>query len=628
MTRTPQMPPISDYGLIGDCHGSALVSQAGSIDWCCMPRLDSASFFGRLLDWNRGGFCAVTLAPGLASDGRSTYVEDSLVLETVLEAATGAVRVLDFFAMHNDGAQDPRHELIRIVECVRGPIDVNIEVAPRFDYGSSRPWLRRTGSQAFTAIGGDDGLLIWSDGAPEIEGDSVSARARLHPGERLRLVIRFVRPHLLEDAQISGTPAEDVDARLEETLAWWHQWQSRLDTSGAVAPEGVVRSALTLKALSYAPTGAIIAAATASLPETLGGERNWDYRYSWIRDSTLSADALAQLGCDREAKRFRHFILRSSAGHAEDFQVMFGIGGERRILEQELDLDGYCGSRPVRIGNGAATQLQLDTFGEILDLGWRWHRRGHSPSDDEWAFFAELIEFAIEHWRDPDHGIWEWRGEPRHFVHSKVGCWAAVDRGLRLAEECMRQRPERRWRKARQEIRDEIDARGYDADRGVFVQCFDESAMDGALLLLPSVGYLDFDDERMVRTADAIREELSVGGFLRRYRDPDGLPGEEGAFLPCSFWLAECFARQGRHAEARDVFDQAMGAANHLGLFSEQIDPSSRAALGNFPQGLTHLSQIAAALALGSCEAQAARTASPSPRGEINAVDGEPAAHA
>jgi GH15 family glucan-1,4-alpha-glucosidase len=366
---------------------------------------------------------------------------------------------------------------------------------------------------------------------------------------------------------------------------------------------------LTLKALTYAPTGAIVAAATTSLPETLGGERNWDYRYSWVRDSTLAAHALAELGCEREAKRFRHFIVRSSGGHAEDLQILFGVGGERRIGEEELDLDGYRGSRPVRVGNAAASQVQLDALGEILNLAWRWHQRGHSPDDDEWRFFSELVDTAAERWSEPDCGIWEWRGEGRHFVHSKACCWAALDRGLRLAEECARSAPTRRWKQAREEIREAIEARGYEQERGVFVQCFDEPQLDSALLLLPVIGFVGFDDERMLRTTDAVREELDAEGFLYRYREGDDLPGQEGAFVACSFWLAECYARQGRLAQAREAFDRAMGAASPLGLFSEQVDPASGELLGNYPQTLTHLSHVAAAVALAETAAHGAAEA-------------------
>jgi GH15 family glucan-1,4-alpha-glucosidase len=602
---TERAPSIGEYGLIGDCHTAALVSSEGSIDWCCLPRFDSGSCFGRLLDRERGGFCSVSVEGDGEGEGTwrdSSYVEDTLVLESVLEGPRGTLRVTDFFAMREQGALEPRRELIRIVECERGSADVRIEVAPRFDYGTVRPWLRRVAIDVFTAIGGDDGLLVWSDGELSVERDALLARGRIRAGERLRASIRFVRPHLLE-SEPTAVQAEEIDERLKETIDWWRAWRERMSRDG---PDhgAVVRSALTLKALTYAPTGAIVAAPTTSLPETLGGERNWDYRYSWVRDSTLTAHALAELGCEREAERFRHFIVRSSAGHAEDLQILFGIGGERRIGEEQLELEGYRGSRPVRVGNDAASQVQLDAFGEILNLAWRWHRRGHSPDDDEWRFFSELVDSAVERWAEPDRGIWEWRGDPRHFVHSKACCWAAVDRGLRLAEECARKAPTRRWEKARKTIREAIETHGYDRDRGVFVQCFDEPALDSALLLLPVVGFVPFDDERMLRTTDAVREELDAGGLLYRYRQDDELPGQEGAFLACSFWLAECYARQGRSAQAREAFDRALGVASPLGLFSEQVDPESRELLGNFPQTLTHLSHIAAAVALDECGEQ------------------------
>jgi GH15 family glucan-1,4-alpha-glucosidase len=601
---TERAAPISEYRLIGDCHGAALVSADGSIDWCCMPRFDSGSCFGRLLDLQRGGFCAVSVE-GDATWQSSTYVQDTLVLESVLQGPQGSVRVKDFFAMREHGALEPRRELIRIVECERGVADVRVEVAPRFDYGAVRPWLRRAATDVFTVIGGDDGLLVWSDGELGVEREALVASGRLHAGERLRLLIRFVRPHLLEREQ-TPLDAGEVDGRLEEAVDWWRAWRGRISAPGT-DDGAVVRSALTLKALTYAPTGAIVAAPTMSLPEVVGGARNWDYRYSWVRDSTLSAHALAELGCEPEARRFRHFIVRSSAGHAEDLQILFGVGGERRIAAEQLDLDGYRGSRPVRVGNGAARQLQLDAFGEILNLAWRWHRRGHSPDDDEWRFFSELVDSAAKRWAEPDRGIWEWRGTPRHFVHSKACCWAAVDRGLRLAEECARRAPTRSWEKAREEIREAIETHGYEEDRGVFVQCFDEAALDGALLLLPAVGFVAFDDERMLRTTDAVREELDADGFLYRYRQDDGLEGDEGAFLSCSFWLAECYARQGRLPQAREVFDLAMGAASPVGLFSEQIDPDSGELLGNYPQTLTHLSHVAAVVALTQAETRAAR---------------------
>jgi GH15 family glucan-1,4-alpha-glucosidase len=355
------------------------------------------------------------------------------------------------------------------------------------------------------------------------------------------------------------------------------------------------------------PTGAVVAAATTSLPETEGGERNWDYRYAWIRDSTFAARCLADLGHDVEADRFRRFIERSAAGHVGDLRIAYGVGGERRLIESEVDLEGYRGARPVRIGNGAAEQTQLDALGMLVDLTWRWHRRGHSPDDDHWRFVVDVVDRAAEAWKEPDRGLWEWRDEPKHFVHSKVMCWAAVDRGLRLAKECLRKAPERRWGRARDEIREAVEREGFDAERGVFVQAFGSKSADGALLLLPLVDFVAFDDPRMLATVDFVRDELSWNGLLRRYDGDDGLPGREGAFLACSFWLAECLAYQGRHQEAREAFDAALATASELGIFSEEHDPERDEAYGNVPQALTHLSHISAALALSGSPPDTAR---------------------
>lgn len=589
-------PPISDYSLIADCHGCALVSRQASIDWCCQPRFDSASCFARLLDPERGGCCRMLLG-GAQPHGEACYLDGTLILRTLLRSPEADVQVLDFCPMREDGARHPRLEIARIVECTRGTAEVAIEVLPRFDYGEIHPWIRRARPDAFTAIGGHQGMLIASDGEIEGDRDRVRACRRLPAGERMRLLMRCVSPQRLAFAAPDVPDSAAIDARLQETRSWWRRWSRRLSGSAAAAP-ALSRSALTLKALTYAPTGAIVAAATTSLPESPGGSRNWDYRFSWIRDSTMSAHALAEVGVEEEARRFRHFIVRSCADRAEELQIVYGIGGERRLNEQELQLDGYRGARPVRIGNRASGQLQLDAYGEILNLAWRWHERGHSPDDEEWVFFAELVEVAAERWREPDCGIWEWRGKPRHFVHSKASCWAALDRGLRLAEASGRHAPVARWRRTREEIREAIETRGYDGNRGCFVQCFDEPQMDAALLLLPIVGFVAFDDERMVRTADAVREELAVNGFLMRYRQDDSLEDREGAFLACSFWLAECYARQGRLTEAQEYFDRAIGVASPQGLLSEEVDPHTRELLGNYPQTLTHLSHIAAAVTI------------------------------
>jgi GH15 family glucan-1,4-alpha-glucosidase len=593
--RSP--PPLEDYGLIGDCHGAALVSCSGAIDWCCIPRFDSGSCFGRLLGWERGGHC--TIAPVGLDPARTTreYLGDSLVLATTLHGDGGELLLVDCLTMCRDDVRDPRRQLLRIVEARRGRVELDVHVVPRFDYGGVRPWLRREGQRLTSALGGDDALLIACDRELEATGEhELRARAVLDPQDRLRLSLAYVPPELLDEEVPRAPTSEQLDACLEQTLAWWREWSQRVSFRGRDAP-GVMRSALTLEALTYAPTGAIVAAPTTSLPERIGGDRNWDYRYSWVRDSSFSSRSLAELGCEREADRFRQFIERSAAGHAEDLKILYGIGGERRIGEQQLELDGYAGSRPVRVGNEASGQLQLDTFGELVNLSWRWHRRGHSPDDDHWRFLVSLVDRAAELWEQPDCGLWEWRDEPRHFVHSKALCWAAFDRALRLAEECMRRAPTRRWSAARDAARDAIETRGYDEPRGIFVQAFDRPELDAALLLLPTVEFVAWDDERMVRTVAAIRAELADddGLLLWRYRS-DSEP--EGAFLACSFWLVECLARQGDVTGARAVFDRTSAAANDLGLFAEEHDPATGAALGNFPQGLTHLAHVTAALAL------------------------------
>lgn len=591
--------PIEEHGFLSDCRSVALVAADGSIDWCCMPRIDAGSVFGRLLDAERGGHC--TIAPTAAAATFRRYRGPSLVLETVIRGEGGEAVLVDCLVMED--AEPGGAHLLRIVEGVRGSVELRITVAPRFDYAEVRPWLRRDGPGMLSAIGGNDALLIVSDAGLEPEGEhDVAATVTVHPGDRVRLSIRFLEPHLLEPPPRAHTP-EELDRLLAATERWWSEWAGEGRPDGAHA-DAALRSAIVLKGLTNRDTGAVAAAATTSLPESPGGGRNWDYRYSWVRDSTLTVRALGDLGFDAEADGFRRFIQRSSAGHVDDLRIAYGVGGERRLTELEIDLAGYGGARPVRVGNAAGSQSQLDVFGELLLLAWRWHRRGHSPDDDHWRFLVGLVDAAAERWGEPDRGIWEMRGRPRHFVHSKAMCWAALDRGLALADECMRRAPVRRWRAARDEVRAAVEKKGYDPRRGVFVQAFGARRTDAALLLLPHTGFVAWDDERMVRTADAVRAELDDDGLLRRYRDAgqDRQMGEEGAFVACSFWLAECFAEQGRVDDAVEVFDRAASAANELGLFSEEYDTRRGTMLGNFPQGLTHLSHVAAAVALSRCE--------------------------
>jgi GH15 family glucan-1,4-alpha-glucosidase len=603
MSATPEDRPIGDYALIGDCHTAALVSRESSVDWCCLPRFDSGSTFARLLDAERGGFCRIAPAGRARWQRTRRYVEDTLVLETSLQGSAGEGRLLDLFVIPDGRAEPWRRRLLRVVEVRRGAISFDLEVAPRFDYGEVWPWIRRHGQRTHSAIGGNDGLLIYSQAElQETREHSLRGRVALGAGERMHLCLDYSPPELVADDPPELDPAE-LDREVEATIRWWQKWCTTLELTASEQADAR-RSALVLKAMTHAPTGAIVAAPTTSLPEVSGGERNWDYRFAWIRDSSFSSRAFAEVGCDTEADAFRTFVMRSAAGHAGDLQVVYGVGGERRLEVMELPgLRGYRGSTPVRVGNGAAGQRQLDAYGELVNLTWRWHRRGHSPSDDEWRFLVSLIDHAAELWSEPDQGIWEWPGSPDHFVHSKVLCWAALDRGIRLAEECMRRAPTRRWKQARTACRRAIERRGFDRRRGCFVQAFDRTEMDAALLLLPTVEFVDWRDERMVATVAAIRDELDAGeGLLYRYRRRDGLKGREGTFLCCSFWLAECLAMQGEPDEAKAVYERAAAAGNDLGLFSEELNPRTGELLGNFPQGLTHLSHIAASVALDEAQ--------------------------
>jgi GH15 family glucan-1,4-alpha-glucosidase len=595
--------PIGDYALIGDCHTAALISRHGSIDWCCLPRFDAGSTFAHLLDSERGGRCAIVPADGGPWEITRSYVGDSLVLETALQGRTGAARLIDCFVIREGTRADTERRIIRVLEGVRGSVEFELRVAPRFDYGEVRPWIRRHGRRLFSATGGNDALLVWCEHECEEEQPhELGGRVTVGVGDRIHLALSYSAPELVAEDPVEPDPAA-LDREVEETITWWHEWAKALKLDGRDQP-AARRSGLVLKAMTHAPTGAIVAAPTTSLPEVAGGVRNWDYRYAWVRDSSFSSRAFVELGAVEEADAFRSFIMRSAAGHADDLQVAYGVGGERRLQPTGLSaLAGYRHSSPASAGNSAAGQLQLDVYGELINLTWRWHRRGHSPSDDDWRFLVSLIDHAAEQWRRPDCGIWEWPGDPEHFVHSKVLCCSALDRGLRLADECLRRAPTRRWSRARDELRATIERRGYDRQRGVFVQVFDRPELDAALLLLPTVEFVDWCDERMLRTTAAIREELDAGdGLLYRYRRSDGLPGREGAFLCCSFWLTECLAHQGQLQDARAVFDKAVSAGNDLGLFSEEVDPSSGELLGNYPQALTHLSHISAAVALAEAE--------------------------
>lgn len=591
-------PPIADYALLSDCHCTALVGRSGSIDWCCMPRMDSESCFGRLLDWRKGGHFRI--APQ-AGDCRVTrdYRDATLILDTEFASDNAAVRVTDCFVMSDQPQLYGRYCLLRVVEGLRGRMPLAIDIQPRFDCGEIIPHVTDVGDGLYTAFGSNKGLVIQSDCPLDVRHTrELHARPTVAQGERIHLALRFEAPEAL-DGLAAALRAErlDVDTLLAQTQDWWHGWMAAL----APARRGdrqIVRSALVVKALTFERTGAVIAAATSSLPEAIGGNRNWDYRYSWIRDSVFATRALYALGFSREASRFSRFIERSAAGSAEQLQLMYAVDGKRRLPELELDeLEGWRGSRPVRLGNRAAQQTQLDSYGGLLELTWMAHDAAHDITPDYWDFLSESADVVCRRWREPDHGIWEFRSAAHHFVHSKAMCWAALHRAVGLAERRGCPVP-LHWHENLHAIRDAVETRGYDPRRGIFIQAFERNYPDSALLLLPRFRFVDYRDPRMLRTVDAICAGLERDGLLLRYAVPDGLNGSEGAFLPCTFWLVECLAKQGRRERALVYYGRAMECANDLGLFAEEYAAALGEPLGNFPQVLTHVSQINARLAL------------------------------
>ena len=602
MKRPGAYAPIADYALIGDCHSAALVSRQGSIDWCCLPRFDADSCFGRMLDADNGGYFEIKPAGRFSS--RREYLEKSLVLVTTFRTASGEARLIDFFAMRTGGRQRPRREIVRIIEGVRGTMRLNVRFVPRLDFGEVKPWIRAASPGTYLAVGSNAGLAIFAD-VPLAHGSDhdLEGTVEVRADSRCHIGLLFIPPEETETVRVGGEKAiAQLDRHYEETLRWWRDWSSKITYEDGHGTS-VVRSAIVLKALCYAPTGAIIAAPTTSLPEESGGERNWDYRFCWLRDSIFTVHALSNLGLQAEARGMRRFIQRSTAGNADELQVLYAVDGKRRVPEIDLTrLDGWRGSRPVRIGNGAAEQFQADMYGLVMELSWRWSQRGERPDDNYWEFLTAIVEAAIKRRHLRDRGLWEVRSRPLHFVQSKVMCWAAVDGGIALAERYSLPAPIDRWREELEAMRKDIEKRGYDRKRGIFVRSYGSQEVDAALLLLPGVDFVAWDDERMVRTTDAIRKELSQHGLVLRYKAEDGLQGDEGVFVACTFWLAECLAHQRRRKEAREAFDRAVRCANDLGLFAEEYDPRAREMLGNFPQGLTHLAHVSAALALEELE--------------------------
>jgi GH15 family glucan-1,4-alpha-glucosidase len=575
---------IEDYAIIGDTQTAALVARDGSIDWTCFPRFDSGACFAALLGDRHNGRWLI--APcDVPTVIRRRYRPETLILETEIEVDDGCVRLIDFMPIRGE-----RPDIIRIVEGVRGRVAMQLDLVVRFDYGRVVPWARRRdGALMLTA--GPDALCLRGD--VEVHGEDLSTAAKfdLGAGERRWMALTWYASHL--------PPPECLDpaSALEETESWWREWSARCKYQGPWR-DAVGTSLRVLKALTFGPTGGIVAAPTTSLPEWLGGARNWDYRYCWLRDATLTLYALMLGGYVGEAEAWREWLLRAAAGDPDRIQIMYGVGGERRLEEYEASwLPGFEASKPVRIGNAAHGQLQLDVFGELSDALYQARRLGIAPDRWAWSLEIALLESLGRRWREPDHGIWEVRGPRQHFTHSKIMAWVAFDRAIKSVEHFGLQGPVDRWRVARDEIHAEVCARGYDDKGQTFTQVYGRPAPDASLLLAPLVGFLPAADPRVVGTVRAIERELVREGFVIRYRtdDPDsvdGLPPGEGVFLPCSFWLADVYMQLGRREDALRLFDRLLGVRNDVGLLSEEYDPRSNRLLGNFPQAFSHLALV------------------------------------
>ena len=584
-------PAIGDYGLISDLHSSALVSSAGSVDWCCFPRFDSAAVFSRILDWQRGGY--FQLAPQGVHTTERRYLPNTKIIETTFHADGGSARLTDLMPVRSDNPDDPRaveasQQIVRTLECTSGEVRFSMRCRPRFDYGTIIPHVTPNGEHRGVAHGGADALAVYCS-APmrDVSDDGFLADGRLRSGERVSAAVTY-------GSHTSAVADGDVDRLIAETRAFWEGWAAGCRYDGAYRDE-VMRSALTLKALTYAPSGGLVAAATTSLPEAVGGPRNWDYRFTWIRDASFALYALSILGYREEARHFKSWLEWSTSGRARDLQIMYGLGGERRLTEIELpELDGYRGSRPVRIGNGAYSQFQLDIYGEVMDSAHLYRIFGGEMDPEYWNFLRHVAAFVIDHWREPDDGLWESRGGRQHFVFSKVMCWVALDRAIKAARALDMPGDVDLWARVRAEIRDEVLTRGYDADRGAFVQAYGSKNLDASNLLLPLFGFIRATDPRMESTIRATSRELtSPEGLVYRYRGyEDGLAGGEGTFTVCTFWLADNLILLGEVDRAREVFQTLLSHGNDLGLFSEEIEPGSGEMLGNFPQAFSHMGLI------------------------------------
>jgi GH15 family glucan-1,4-alpha-glucosidase len=589
--------PIEDYALIGDCHTAALVGKDGSIDWLCLPRFDAGACFAALLGSPEHGRWLIAPRAEVRTV-RRRYRDGTLVLETEFETDDGAVRLIDCMPPKNG-----RHDVVRIVEGLRGSVAMRMELVMRFDYGSIVPWVRRIdGVQHATA--GPDTLELHTPVDTHGEGLKTVAEFEVRVGERIPFVLDYHASHE------AARPELDAEDALADTESDWLRWSERCAFDGPWrAP--VLRSLITLKALTYAPTGGIVAAPTTSLPEQLGGVRNWDYRFCWLRDATFTLNALLLAGYRNEATAWRSWLLNAVAGSPSDLQIVYSITGQRRLDEFELKwLPGYGDAAPVRIGNAAARQFQLDVYGEVMDTLHLSRAAGIEPEAHAWQLQRALLDFLDEHWRDPDEGIWEVRGERRQFVHSKVMAWVAYDRAVKDAQRYGLDGPVARWRETRELIHAQVCSEGLDARRNCFVQYYGADVVDASLLLLPLVGFLPADDARVLATIDAVQQELSVDGLLLRYSTHtgvDALPPGEGVFLPCSFWLADSLVAAGRRDEACALFERLLRLCNDVGLLAEEYAPRERRMLGNFPQALTHMALVNTARLLSMSDEEIAR---------------------
>jgi GH15 family glucan-1,4-alpha-glucosidase len=574
--------PIEHYALIGDCHTAALIGTDGSMDWLCFPRFDSGACFAALLGDPQHGrwLLAPTSAIGRVS---RRYTHETLVLQTDFETDTGSVRVTDFMPL-----SDERWDVVRIVESLRGTVGMRMELIVRFDYGCIVPWVRRSG-EGLSMTAGPDMLELYASVPVEGEDMKTVATFDVREGEREFFTLNYRPSHH------PALPRLDPLKALQHTESRWHQWSDHCKYEGQWR-DAFMRSLITLKALTYRPTGGIVAAPTTSLPEQPRGVRNWDYRYCWLRDATFTLNALLLAGYVKEATDWREWLLRAVAGAPEDLQILYGVTGIRRLDEQELAwLPGYRGAAPVRVGNAASKQFQLDVYGELMDTLHLARINGLAPEPATWRVQLAVLRFLESVWQQPDEGIWEVRGPRQHFTHSKVMAWVAFDRGIKDAENDGLEAPLERWRQIRAAIHAEVCARGFDPTRNTFVQSYESTRLDASLLLIPQVGFLPPDDPRMLGTIAAIERELLVDGLVLRYRTDtgvDALPAGEGAFLPCSFWLADAYLLAGRRADGLALFARLLGLCNDVGLLSEEYDPRERLMLGNFPQALTHMALV------------------------------------